>query len=147
MPVVRAVRAHQWLKNALLFVPINIIGLGIGRVHLEGYRRQGLNVVALCDIDGDRLRDCAAKYGIEKTYSDVDALIDDPEVGIVDIAVQPGIKRPMVERAAAAYDTPIIFADATDGYRFAPPNLRAGNMTRQSTLIRPARHDCRLRKM
>lgn len=81
---------------------IGLIGLGIGRVHLEAYRRQGLNVAAICDIDEGRLADCAREFHIEKTYTSAEALIHDPAVEVVDLALLPWLRWPVVEQAAAA---------------------------------------------
>jgi len=81
---------------------IGTIGLGIGRVQLEGYRRYGLRVAAICDLNETRLADCARDFGIERTYTSAEALIDDPEVGIIDLALQPWQREALVERAAAA---------------------------------------------
>jgi predicted dehydrogenase len=81
---------------------IGVIGLGIGRVHLEGYRRRGLPVAAICDLDGERLASCAREFGIEKTYAAAEELIADPKVEVVDIALQPWLRWPVVEAAARA---------------------------------------------
>ncbi|MBM3474565.1 MAG: Gfo/Idh/MocA family oxidoreductase [Armatimonadetes bacterium] len=81
---------------------IGTVGLGIGRVHLEGYRRYDLTVAAICDLNETRLADCARDFGIERTYTSAEALIDDPEVGVIDLAVQPWQREALVEYAAAA---------------------------------------------
>ena len=81
---------------------IGVIGLGIGHSHLQAYHRQGLAVAAICDINETRLTDCAREFGIERTYTAAEDLIDDPQVGVVDIAIQPWLRMPYIERAAAA---------------------------------------------
>jgi predicted dehydrogenase len=81
--------------------PIGLIGLGIGRIHLEAYRRRGFEVAAIADINEARLAECAAEYGIARTYTSAEALIDDPAVEVVDLALQPWMRVPYVERAAA----------------------------------------------
>jgi predicted dehydrogenase len=81
---------------------IGVIGLGIGREHLEAYRHQGFAVAAICDIDESRLSECAQQFGIRRTYTSAEDLIADPEVRVVDLALQPWLRLPLVESAAAA---------------------------------------------
>ncbi len=81
---------------------IGTIGLGVGRGHLEAYRRQGFAVAAICDLDEERLADCARDFGITHTYTSAEALIDDPDVGLIDLAIHPWQREALVERAAAA---------------------------------------------
>ena len=50
-------------------IPIGIVGAGnIAQVHLTAYRNRGFNVVAVCDIDEDRLKTSADKFGIQKRF-------------------------------------------------------------------------------
>lgn len=70
--------------------PINrlragIIGTGfIGPVHLEGLRRLGVQVTALCDLP-DRVRDAADRMGIPLAFSDYQEMVKSPEVDVVHI--------------------------------------------------------------
>ena len=52
-------------------VKIGIIGIGtIGSVHADAYAKiPDAEVVALCDILPDRLKEKAARHGIAKTYA------------------------------------------------------------------------------
>ena len=67
---------------------IGLIGLGIGQQHLLGYQANGLRVAALCDVDETLLTETADKFGIQQRYTDVNGLVADPDVDIVDIAIQ-----------------------------------------------------------
>jgi predicted dehydrogenase len=81
---------------------VGVIGLNIGSHHIEGYRRYGIRVAAISDLHADRLADCAGRFGIERAYASAADLIDDPTVDLVDIAVQPQHRWPLVAKAARA---------------------------------------------
>ncbi len=81
---------------------IGLIGLGIGQQHLLGYQRKGLHVAAICDKDEARLNEVGDRFGIQTRYTRIAALIADADVGIVDMAVQPWMRSPIVKAAAEA---------------------------------------------
>ena len=81
---------------------IGLIGLGIGQQHLLGYQRQGLRVAAICDKDVARLNEVGEQFQIDKRYTRITDLITDANVHVVDIAVQPWIRSPIVKAAAEA---------------------------------------------
>lgn len=59
-----------------------IIGLGvIGRVHYDVLRKQGVDIVALCDIDESVLE----KYDGVKKYTDYKAMLDSEKLDVVHI--------------------------------------------------------------
>lgn len=84
---------------------IGIVGLGgIALLHhLAGYRRHGLRVVGGADINPEQRR-AAAEAGVEWTVEDYRALIDHPDVKVIDLAVphRLEIRLPIVEYAAQA---------------------------------------------
>jgi predicted dehydrogenase len=62
-----------------------IIGTGfIGPVHIEGLRRNGINIVALCDLP-DRARAAADRFGIPQAFGDYHELLNSPDVDVVHI--------------------------------------------------------------
>ena len=81
---------------------IGLIGLGIGQQHLLGYQSRGLRVAAICDKDATRLNEVGSQFNIDKRYTRIADLIADIDVGVVDIAVQPWIRSPIVKAAAEA---------------------------------------------
>jgi predicted dehydrogenase len=81
---------------------IGLIGLGIGQQHLLGYQRRGLRVAAICDKDTTRLNETGNTFGIDKRYTRIADLIADTDVDVVDMAVQPWIRSPIVKAAAEA---------------------------------------------
>jgi predicted dehydrogenase len=69
-------------------IRVGVIGLGIGRWHVESYLAiPEAKVVALCDIDQNRLRTAATRYGVAKIYTDYEELCQSGSVDAVSICV------------------------------------------------------------
>lgn len=58
-------------------VRIALIGAGnIANVHLDAYTRvEGAEIAAICDINADRLKETADKFGIKNRYNDVASML------------------------------------------------------------------------
>ena len=93
----RGMSASEKLRGAL-------IGCGFfSRNHLHAWRDiQGVEIVALCDTDSERLKGTAKDFGIERIYSDSSRMIAEERPDFVDIATTVGSHRPLVEMAARA---------------------------------------------
>jgi predicted dehydrogenase len=79
-----------------------IIGTGfIGPVHIEGLRRLGVQVQALCDLPG-RVAAAATRYGVPQTFTDYRHLLRCPEVDVVHITVPNRFHCEMALAALAA---------------------------------------------
>ena len=120
---------------------IGLIGLGIGQQHLLGYQSKGLHVAAICDKDPIRLNQVGEQFGIDKRYTRIVDLIADAEVSVVDIAVQPWIRSPIVKATAEAgkhipyylpFPSPIIPEMRFDDLfvEFSPPPRTRRNLHR-----------------
>jgi predicted dehydrogenase len=83
---------------------IAIVGAGgiVQYAHLPAYQQAGFRVVGITDVDREKARRVAHEHGLPRVYDEVDALLADPAVEIVDIAVFPWEQTALVERAAAA---------------------------------------------
>lgn len=83
---------------------IGIVGCGgiVQYAHLPAYKAAGLDVQAVYDIDRDKAREVASKWGIPSVAGSVEALAGHPDVQIVDIAVPPWVQPEIVATAAAA---------------------------------------------
>lgn len=79
---------------------IGLIGLGIGQQHLLGYQNKDIHVAAICDKDEERLHHSGEKFGINKRYTRIADLIADSDADIVDLAVHPWIRSPIVSAAS-----------------------------------------------
>jgi predicted dehydrogenase len=82
---------------------IGVIGAGeiVSAVHLPAYEQAGFDVVGVFDRDPERTEEVASEHGI-RAYPDRTALLEDPAVTVVDIAVPPHAQRAVVEAAAGA---------------------------------------------
>src|SRR5690554_2748535 len=83
---------------------IAVIGAGgiVEGAHLPAYRKAGLRVVGLYDQDVEKARRVAENFGIASVYRSLEALLEDPEVQIVDIAVPASVQPGLAKRIAAS---------------------------------------------
>ncbi len=84
--------------------PIALVGAGgiVEVAHLPAYRRAGLEVVGIYDLDQERSSILAARHGIPRVYPTLEALLEDPYVAVVDIAVLPEAQPEIALRALEA---------------------------------------------
>ena len=83
---------------------IGVVGCGgiVNYGHLPAYTQHNLNVVACTDANPDAAHRTASQHHIPKVHASLEDMLGDPEVEIVDIAVQPWHQRGIAERALAA---------------------------------------------
>lgn len=91
------------VSQSIQEIPIGIVGTGnIAQTHLTAYRNRGFNVVAACDIDEKKLKTTADKFGIQKRFTDIQEMVQLPELQVVDVAIQPWQRPPVIEAVAQA---------------------------------------------
>lgn len=78
-------------------LPIAIIGAGgiVDGAHLVAYKKAGLQVVGITDIDRSRAQAVADRHGIPKVYASADELLADTSAKVIDIAV-PSVEQPAI---------------------------------------------------
>lgn len=77
-----------------------VIGLGIGKHHVEGYQTHPLaEVVALADTDETRLQTFSKKFGVEKQYRDGLEMIQKEDLDIVSIATPNSLHKSLTLEA------------------------------------------------
>ncbi len=85
---------------------IGMIGLGrISSLHLPAYKPEnGLDaeLVAICDSNKKRIKEVSQEYTVEKTFTDYEDLLKDPEIDAVEILTPHHLHLPMVLKAAEA---------------------------------------------
>ena len=82
---------------------VGVIGLGIGRKHIEGYRTHpGCEVAAICDLDENRLSALAEEFRIPGTYRDAAAMFAGADLDVVSVCTPNSLHRPLAEQAFAA---------------------------------------------
>ena len=82
---------------------VGVIGLGIGRKHIEGYRTHpGCEVAALCDLDEAKLSAAAEEFRVPATFTDTDRMFAEAGLDVVSICTPNSLHRPLAEAAFAA---------------------------------------------
>lgn len=75
---------------------IGVIGLGIGKWHLESYLAiPEVKVAAVCDIDEEKLRSAVTRYGIAKIYKDYEEMCQSSSIDAVSICVPNHMHAPV----------------------------------------------------
>lgn len=85
-------------------LPIGLIGCGgIAPYHLAAYRTCGYNVTALCDVELGKAEALAEEFYPRAEVTDAAfSLIQDPDIPVIDIALHPESRGPIVEAALRA---------------------------------------------
>lgn len=83
---------------------IGLVGCGdISEFHLQAYRAAGYNVVGLCDIDLERAEARREEFFPDAAvYRDHQALLDQRDLAVVDVALHPEHRIPVIEDAIRA---------------------------------------------
>ena len=84
---------------------VAIIGVGIGKSHIvEGYvtNPDKFKVVALCDLNVERMTPIADEFGIERRVTSFDDVLAMDDIDIIDICTPPMLHYPMVMAALKA---------------------------------------------
>ncbi len=93
-----------------------VLGCGPrGEEHLHGFAmsRDRFEVVALCDLDEEKLTATAAKFEIAKTYADAEAMLAAEKPDVFSFTTPPRLRLPLVELgvkhgvAAIAFEKPL----------------------------------------
>lgn len=82
-----------------------LIGCGFfARNHLHAWRdlaHEGVELVAVCDLDEARAAKAAAEFGVPRHYTDADSMLEAERPDFVDVVTTPESHRALVELAAA----------------------------------------------
>jgi predicted dehydrogenase len=70
---------------------VGVVGCGIGRQHLDAYRRLPdlFDVVALCDVDQAKAHEVARTYAVERVLTDIETLCELDDLDVVDLCTPP----------------------------------------------------------
>ncbi|RMG38150.1 MAG: gfo/Idh/MocA family oxidoreductase [Planctomycetota bacterium] len=87
-------------------VAIGCVGAGfiMDECHLVAYSSVGLRATAIASRRMERAKQVAARHGIETVHADYRALLADPRIEIVDIAVPPDVQIEIVREAVRHAD-------------------------------------------
>lgn len=86
------------------FVGIGCVGAGfiMADCHLVAYRQQGLNPVAITSRTRATAEAVAARHAIHAVCDSVEAVVAQPDVQVLDVAVPPDLQADVIRRALAA---------------------------------------------
>src|SRR5512134_169313 len=78
-------------------IKVGVVGAGVGRLHLIGYRAltSEVNLVALCDANEARLNELADAYNIPQRYTSFEALFASGEIEAVSICLPNHLHAPV----------------------------------------------------
>lgn len=84
-------------------VRLGLIGCGFfAQNHLHAWKDlepEGVDLVAVCDIDEAKAKAAAEKFGVPRWYTDAETMFHESNLGLVDIATQMRTHLPLVEMA------------------------------------------------
>lgn len=84
-------------------VRVGIIGIGIGRVHLEAYKKNPkAEVLALCDVREEEAKKLAEKYGVPYVFTDYKKMLEMDELDAVSVCTPNYLHMPMTVAALEA---------------------------------------------
>jgi predicted dehydrogenase len=84
---------------------VAVIGAGIGRSHIvEGYvpNADKFKVVAMCDLNVERMTGVADEFGIERRVTRFEDVLGMDDIDVIDICTPPGLHFSMVTEALKA---------------------------------------------
>jgi predicted dehydrogenase len=84
--------------------PLRVAALGAGyfsQFHYRAWRRLAdAELAAVCDLDPDRARETAARYGTKKAYTDLVTMLDATRPDVLDVVTPPATHLMAIEAAA-----------------------------------------------
>lgn len=84
-------------------IALGVIGCGFfAQNHLHAWtdlRAEGIDIVAVCDIDPAKAKAAAETFGVPRWFTDAEAMFRDESLGVVDIATRMDTHRSLVELA------------------------------------------------
>lgn len=84
-------------------VGVGVAGTGfIGPAHIEGLRRNGIQVIGLAEENPEKARQKAAELGIPRAYSSLHEMLADPSIDIVHLATPNHLHYPHAKAALLA---------------------------------------------
>jgi len=85
-------------------VRLGVVGVGnVAALNVAGYlEHDRCDVVAVCDPNGERARAAAARWGVDRAYTDLDELLADQDVDAVEILTPTHLHHDHVLAALAA---------------------------------------------
>lgn len=70
---------------------VAVVGMGIGRNHLQAYQQlpDQFDVVAVCDLEAEKVQSAAVEFSVPNALTDLDALCARDDLDVIDICTPP----------------------------------------------------------
>lgn len=82
---------------------VGVVGVGIGRLHLEGYRKHpDAEIVAIADVNEDRARATAKEFGISQVYTDYEKMLQEAHLDALSVCTPNSLHAPVAIAAFQA---------------------------------------------
>jgi predicted dehydrogenase len=82
---------------------VGVIGLGMGKGHIRGYQNhEAASVVAIADLDKEKLQEVGKQFEIPNRYTSGDELIEGEDLDVVSIATPNKLHKPLTIKALEA---------------------------------------------
>ncbi len=113
-----------------------MIGSGfiVSDCHLVSYRKAGFNPVAIASRSRENAAKAAARHSIPKVHDDYQALLDDPDIEVLDLAVPPNAQLELIRAACDRKTVSGILAQKPLGMNYAEA-LEAVNCCEKAGII------------
>jgi len=100
---------------------IGIVGAGfiVNDCHLVAYRKAGFNPVALAARTTARAEEAARRHAVPRVHASPEALLEDPTIEVLDLAVPPQAQLPLIRAACARGTLKGILAQKPLGVNYA----------------------------
>jgi predicted dehydrogenase len=84
-------------------VRVGIIGIGIGRIHLDAYKKNPkVEVLALCDLREEETKKLAEQYRVKYVFTDYKKMLEMEEIDAVSVCTPNYLHMPMTVAALEA---------------------------------------------
>lgn len=85
-------------------IRVAVVGGGVGRLHMEAYKRLGeqYELVAICDMDDARARSLATTYEVPRIAPSLAALCQMGELDVIDLCTPPHLHLEQITQVLAA---------------------------------------------
>jgi predicted dehydrogenase len=84
-------------------IGVGVAGTGfIGPAHIEGLRRNGIQVLGLAEENPEKARQKAAELGIPRAYDSFDKMLADPDINVVHLATPNNLHHTFAKAALMA---------------------------------------------
>lgn len=145
-------------------IALGLIGCGFfAQNHLNAWtdlKAEGVDIVAVCDVDADKARAAAVTFNVPRWYTDAAEMFEKERLGLVDIATQMRSHLPLVKLAlshgvptivqkpfgqnlaearemTAAAKAAGVFLAVHENFRFQRPLLRIAEVIRSGAIGTP----------